>query len=95
VRPRHILAATIPNARYRVIDGLTDPRAIERADWVVTTLGAELSLGYGADNPQEVFEVPYDAARLRSQFVPVHTVTRAFGLQVARVWRRRAPTPAR
>jgi hypothetical protein len=95
LRPLHILAATIPNATYRVVDGLADAHAIERADWVVTTLGAELRLGYGTENPREVFEVPYDAARLRSQFIEVHSVKRAFDLEVARVWRRRPATRAR
>jgi hypothetical protein len=55
----------------------------------VTTLGAELRLGYGAENPREVFRTPYDAALLRSRFALVHTVERAFDLEVARVWRRR------
>jgi hypothetical protein len=95
LRPLHILAATIPNAKYRVADGLADASAIERADWVVTTLGAELRVGYGAENPREVFEVPYDAARLRSQFIEVHSVKRAFDLEVARVWRRRVAARAR
>jgi hypothetical protein len=90
VRPSHILEATIPNPAYRVLDGLKDPRAIERADWVVTSLGAELSIGYGAENPREVFKVPYDAERLHSQFTEVYAVKRAFDLEVARVWHRRA-----
>jgi hypothetical protein len=72
-----------------VVDGLEHPGALERADWVVTTLGAELRIGYGARNPRRVFRVPYDAALLRSQFALVHTEKRAFGLEVARVWRRR------
>lgn len=95
LRPLHILGATIPSPRYLVIDGLADHRAIEHADWVVTTLDAEIRLGYGAANPREVFEVPYDAARLRSQFTPVHSVKRAFDLEVARVWRRRAAVRSR
>jgi hypothetical protein len=89
LRPQHILEATIPNATYRLVDGLSDRRAIERADWVVTTLDAELSIGYGAENPRDVFEIPYDAEQLRALFIEVHAVKRAFGLEVARVWRRR------
>jgi hypothetical protein len=95
LRPQHILEATIPNAPYRVIDGRSAPRAIESADWVVTTLGAELRIGYGAENPRRVFKVPYDAALLRSKFAEVYTVERAFDLEVARVWRRRAAAPPR
>jgi hypothetical protein len=92
LRPRHILEATIPNATYRVIDGLSERRAIEHADWVVTTLGAELSIGNRSKNPRKVFRVPYNAAWLGSQFTQVHSVKRAFDLEVARVWRRR-PAP--
>jgi len=95
LRPHHILEATIPNATYRVVDGLTDRRALERADWVVTTLGAELRLGYGAKNPRKVFRTPYNAALLRSQFIRVHTVKRAFDIEVARVWRRRPAARSR
>ena len=84
-----------PNAPYRVVDGLSDPGALERADWVVTTLGAELRIGYGAENPRKVFKTPYDAALLRSRFEEVHTVKRAFDLEVARVWRRRAAAGSR
>jgi hypothetical protein len=90
VRPRHILAATISLDRYRVIDGLENPGAIASADWVVTTLGAELRHGYGADDPDGVFALPYDADRLKREFRPVHRVVRAFGLEVAGVWRRDA-----
>ena len=90
VRPLHILAATIPRARYRVIDGLEDPGAIARADWVVTTLGAELRHGYGAENPDTVYAPPYDSEQLTREFRPVHRVVRAFGLEVAGVWRRDA-----
>jgi hypothetical protein len=90
VRPRHILAATIPRARYRVIDGLEEPGAIARADWVVTTLGAELRHGYGAENPDSVYAPPYDREQLTREFRPVQRVVRAFGLEVAGVWRRDA-----
>ena len=98
IRPRHILAATIPRARYRVIDGLQNPGAIAGADWVVTTLGAELRHGYGADDPDSVFALPYDAALLKHEFRPVHRVVRAFDLEVANVWHRypqRTPVPPR
>ena len=50
--------------------------------------------GYGDDDPSEVFAVPYDASLLRRDFRKVHSVERAFDLEVAAVWRRN-PVPQR
>jgi hypothetical protein len=94
VRPFHILAATLGHPPYRVVDGLSDPAAIAGADYVVTTLGAELRHGYGGDDPSEVFAVPYDASLLLRDFRKVHAVDRTFGLEIAAVWRRN-PVPRR
>lgn len=91
VRPQHIVTAVLPDAPYQLVNGLADGRAIERADWVVTTLASEVEPGFGMDDPDSVFAFPYDRARLRGQFAPIFSVERAFGLEVATVWRRRAP----
>jgi len=98
VRPLHIVAATIPHPAYQLVDGLEYPRAIARADYVVTTLGAELRHGYGAENPAEVFAVPYDAEQLHREFSAAYSLKRAFDLEVANVWHRypqRTPVPPR
>jgi len=87
VRPAHIRDALISHPPYFVIDGLTDPHAIARADWVVTTLGAELNHGYGADDPTSVFALPYDPDLLARRFEPVLRIDRAFDLEIAAVWR--------
>ena len=92
VRPLHIASAILEDAPYRLVNGIASPTAIERADWVVTTLASEIRPGFGTDDPAEVFAVPYDAERLRAGFSRVYGVERAFDLEVAAVWRRNPPT---
>jgi len=93
VRPGHIRDALIAQPAFLLVDGPSEPRALARADWVVTTLAAEIRHGYGADDPDTVFAKPYDAAVLRSRFREVFRVERAFGLEVAAVWRADAGGP--
>jgi hypothetical protein len=88
VRPLHIVAATTPHPRYRLVDGLRDRTAIDAADYVVTTLASEVHHGFGAENPEQVFDLPYDRDRLHASFNRVLVVTRAFDLEVAAVWKR-------
>jgi len=98
VRPEHIRDAVLSNPRFLVVDGLADAQILNRADWVVTTLGSEIRNGYGADDPDDVFALPYDDDLLRRRFTKVFGVERAFGLEVAAVWRsnesRAEPRPA-
>jgi hypothetical protein len=91
VRPWHIIAATLPRPDYTLVNGLDDPSAIARADYVVTTLGAEIRHGYGVDDPVEVWAAPYDRERLERDFTRIYRVERAFGLEAAAVWRRGGP----
>lgn len=90
VRPWHILEATLARGDLRVENGLESPDAIAQADYVVTTLNAEIDHGYGDHTPTEVFALPYDRARLERDFRPVFRVERAFDFEVAAVWRRNA-----
>ena len=88
VRPWHIRDAVLQKSAFGVVNGLEEPAAIAGADWVVTTLGSEINHGYGADNPSEVFAIPYDAEFLQRSFTQVFSVKRAFDLDVAGVWQR-------
>jgi hypothetical protein len=74
VRPFHIREALLPNPPFLIVDGLADPRLIRRADWVVTTVGAEIEHGYGADDPTTVFTLPYDPTFLTRRFKKVFHV---------------------
>ncbi len=95
VRPWHIIAATLPGPDYALVDGLDEPGAIARGDYVVTTLGAEIRHGYGMDDPTGVWAVPYDRERLERDFTRVHSVKRAFDLEAAAVWQRKRAEPQR
>ena len=57
----------------------------------MTTLASEIAKGYGDNDPDRVFAIPYDADMLRREFTEVYTVERAFDLDVAAVWRRTTP----
>ena len=72
-----------------------DPGAITRADYVVTTLAAEIRHGHRMDNPTEVWAVPYDREQLERDFTRVHSLMRAFDLEVATVWQRKRGEPER
>jgi hypothetical protein len=91
VRPLHIVAAMTAHPRYRLVDGLRDPNALETADYVVTTLASEVQHGFGAETPERVFDPPYDPDRLRAMFRRVFSVQRAFDLEIAAVWKRDPP----
>jgi asparagine N-glycosylation enzyme membrane subunit Stt3 len=95
VRPWHIIAATIPKPHYTLVNGRDDPGAITRADYVVTTLAAEIRHGHRMDNPTEVWAVPYDREQLERDFTRVHSLMRAFDLEVATVWQRKRSEPER
>jgi len=62
------------------------------ADYAVIALGWTLSDDRGTD-PREatIYDLPYDPDLLRRDFSRVFSVRRAFGLEVASVWKRRVP----
>jgi hypothetical protein len=62
----------------------------DEADYVITSINAEISGRRGDDNPTDgIFKYPYDRTRLNSEFTKVFAVRRAYGLEVASVWRRK------
>jgi len=93
VRPWHIIAATIPRPDYTLVNGRDEPGAIARGDYVVTTLAAEIRHGHGMNNPNKVWAIPYDREQLERDFTRVHSVMRAFDLEVATVWQRKRSKP--
>jgi hypothetical protein len=85
----HIVRALCPAPRYQLVDGLRDTADLETADFVVTSLHSEVGRGWQTPNAPFVAR-PYDHDRLVAEFDKVYAVERAFGLEVAAVWRRRA-----
>ena len=90
-----IIRATSPNPRFRLVNGMRKPGALDEADWVLTAINADIIGGYvmaghGNDNPVgTIFRPRYDRARLEAEFTKVFAVRRAFDIEVAAVWRRR------
>ena len=74
-------------------NGLRSPSdVLTRTDYAVVALGSTLSDDRGTE-PREasIYDLPYDPDILRRDFSRVFSVRRAFGLEVASVWKRRAP----
>jgi hypothetical protein len=89
--PRHITAAILTDTPLLVIDGLANRAALKEADYVLTSLNADIRSGNEDDNPTgEIFQFPlYDRSVLVRDFDQVFTVVRAFDIEVASVWKRR------
>jgi len=92
--PRHIVRATCPDPAFELIDGLVDPAALDGADYVLTGINAEIRPRLGAEEPDaDIYVYPYDRQRLERDFTRVFSVRRAFGLEVASVWKRHKLVP--
>ena len=62
------------------------------ADYAVVALGSTLSDDRGTDpRAASIYDFPYDSDLLQRDFSRVFSVRRAFGLEVASVWKRRLP----
>jgi 4-amino-4-deoxy-L-arabinose transferase-like glycosyltransferase len=87
----HIVRALCPHPVFSLADGLTGPpELLHHADYVVIGINAEITDDHGPRPATgEIFRLPYDDAYLKEHFQQVFSVDRAFGLQVASVWRRR------
>ncbi len=90
VRPGHIVRAILPEPRFELANGLLDSPELDRADYVLTSINAEIEAKEdGRSSSGSIYRYPYDREQLEQGFEPVFVVTRAFGLEVAAVWRRR------
>jgi hypothetical protein len=96
IGPKHIIHAVSPNPKFLLLDGFEKTiRKIyfDEADYVITSINAEISRRRGDDNPTgDIFQYPYDRTRLNSEFTKVFAVRRAYGLEVASIWQRKIRT---
>jgi 4-amino-4-deoxy-L-arabinose transferase-like glycosyltransferase len=68
------------------------PSILSRADYVVIALGSTLSDDRGTVAQRaSPYDFPYDPQTLQRDFMRALSVRRAFGLEVASVWKRRLP----
>jgi hypothetical protein len=94
VRAPLIVESVLPRPRFGLQDGLRDPTLLKRADYVITSIGTQLDQGWGRATPAgPIRRYPYNRRLLVRHFTRVFSVERAFGLEVAAVWRRNRPRP--
>lgn len=90
VRAPHIVRAVSPNPKFQIVNGFSGPESILMdADYVIIGIDYIIRQGFGNDNPSgDIYQYPYDTKFLNTHFTKVFFVKRAFGIEVASVWRR-------
>lgn len=89
IEPWHIVNSTAPDPIYKITDGFEESLDT-KPDYVVIHIGAVIWQGEGNDNPQgSIFRYPFDLEFLSNEYEQVFVVRRAFGLEVASVWKRK------
>jgi hypothetical protein len=89
VMENHIVQAFTPDPAYTLRSG-SQASLNTHPDYVVVHINAILWLGWGTDTPRgDVVRYPYDPIRLGRDFEKVFSVRRAFGLEMASVWKRK------
>jgi len=84
----HIVRATSPDPPFRIVDGRREA-ASTTADYVVFHINYNLKQSWAGDPfGGDVFKHLEDAAWLCENFTKVYSVQRAFGIEVACVWKR-------
>jgi 4-amino-4-deoxy-L-arabinose transferase-like glycosyltransferase len=84
----HIMRAVAPRPAYQIVDGfkqgsVTDP------EYVVTEINTMIPQSWWTrELPREVFRAPYAVNWLETRYTKVFGVERAFGIEMAAVWRR-------
>ena len=86
----HIVRAVSPHPKFQIINGLQKSKpVIEDADYVITSINSDIRQGWGNDNPMgDIYKYRYDVKLLKANFTKVFSVKRAFGIEVAGVWRK-------
>jgi 4-amino-4-deoxy-L-arabinose transferase-like glycosyltransferase len=89
--PPHLTRSVLGGQPVEVINGFKDRDALLHADYVLSSLNAELRRHPPPDAvADDVLAFPwYDRGTLEVRFHKVFSVRRAFDLEVASVWRRR------
>ena len=84
----NIIRAIAPNPAYHIWDGLGQNPG-PQPDYVVTHINTLVPQSWWTRNfAGEVYQTPYDPAWLFAGYTKVFSVPRAFGLEMAAVWKR-------
>jgi 4-amino-4-deoxy-L-arabinose transferase-like glycosyltransferase len=88
LHPWHIVRATSPDPPFRIVDGRREA-ASTTADYVLFHINCNLNQSWAGDPLDgDVFKHLEDAAWLRENYTKMYSVQRAFGIEVASVWKR-------
>ena len=87
--PWHIVQAVAPDPVYKLENGLQG-QVLADPDYVVVEINAQVRQSWWIrSSPEEVFRPPYDSAWLESNYTKVFSVRRAFGIEMASVFRKK------
>ena len=85
----HIIRAVAPHPAYRIWNGL-DQNPGPLPDYVVTHINTMIPQSWWTRNiARDVYQTPYDPSWLSAGYTKVFSVPRAFGFEMAAVWKRR------
>jgi 4-amino-4-deoxy-L-arabinose transferase-like glycosyltransferase len=88
LHPWHIVRVTSPDPRFRIGDGRKLPVPIA-ADYVAFHINYDLKQSWAGDPlGGDIFKHSEDADWVRESYTKVYSVQRAFGIEVASVWKR-------
>jgi hypothetical protein len=87
--PMHIVQAVAPDPAYIIENGLGG-RVISTPDYVVTEINTQIRQSWWIkSSPSDVFKPLYDPTWLESNYTKVFTVKRAFGIEMASVYKKK------
>jgi 4-amino-4-deoxy-L-arabinose transferase-like glycosyltransferase len=88
LHPWHIVRVTSPDPPFRIVDGRRETVSIA-ADYVVFHINYDLKQSWAGDLlGGDVFKHSEDADWVRENYTEVYSVQRAFGIEMASVWKR-------
>ncbi len=91
VLEEHILQATAPSSVYQIQNGLHDGTAFPTSDYVVTAINAQVQQSWWTrPTGSEIYQPRYDTAWLENHYTQVYRVERAFGIEMASVWKKKS-----
>jgi hypothetical protein len=89
VGPWHIVRHIAPNPGYHLTNGF-DESLLSKPDYVGVDINSIIWHGFGDDTPEgNIFRYPFNIEELQRDYDQVFVVERAFGLEVASIWKRK------
>jgi hypothetical protein len=84
----HIIQAVAPHPAYQIENGFANPKP--NPDYVVVEINTQVRQSWWTDTSSgNVFRPPYDPEWLEENYQRMFTVRRAFGIEMASVWKKK------